>query len=177
MEWKGDHLIYKKEKKQITDIINNICINYKVKPPTYIEINKRLRANDGIYKWGVIYKNQFETSISLAYKHYIYFGIDSLIKVLKHEIAHHICCMRGKNIDHGPYFKKLCKKIGGCLGLQLATGKYSNLSYIGIETPYKWYYKCPTCKIDFYTKRKLNENNTVCNNCDTEIWKFEKRKL
>lgn len=76
-------------------------------------------------------------SISLAYRHYFLYGGDSLIKVLKHEIAHHICCVRGKDVNHGPYFKDLCLEINASLGEHLATGKYSKLLYVGIETKNK----------------------------------------
>ncbi|MFW6014808.1 MAG: SprT-like domain-containing protein [bacterium] len=95
-------------------------------------INKRLRATDGCHKSFALY-----TEIHLAYNHYVEFGFDSLIKVLMHEIAHHIRYMKYEDISHGEEFKKLCKKLNGCLNETHAVGKYKNMSYRGIQTPFK----------------------------------------
>lgn len=175
MIWQGDHLLTDDEKEQITNTVKDICKRYKVKYPTYIEISKRLRANDGIYKWWKEKKTQ--SKIQLAYKHLCNFGVDSLIKVLKHECAHHICCMKGKRVDHGKYFKDLCLKLEACLSEDLCTGKYSKLAYDGIDTLYIWEYRCPNCETRFKTKRALEEPRTFCAICSCPVSQFEKRRL
>lgn len=63
--------------------------------------------------------------------------MDSLIRVLKHEIAHHICNMQGKGVYHHTDFKDICLEIGACLGDDFAIGKYKHLRYEGIEVPIK----------------------------------------
>lgn len=175
MIWQGDHLITADEKKQITETVKDICKRYKVKLPTYIEISKRLRTNDGVYRWWA--ENGSQNKIQLAYKHLCNFGMDSLIKVLKHECAHHICSMKGKQVDHGRYFRDLCLKLGACLSDDLCTGKYSKLAYRGIDTPYIWMYKCPDCKVKFKTKKAIQVSDRVCAECGCSVSRFEKWRL
>lgn len=146
-----------------------------MKLPDYIEISKRLRSNDGVYKWWI--ENTPLSKVQVAHKHLYHFGMDSLIKVLKHEIAHHICCMKGFPVDHGTYFKDLCLEMGACLSDHLCYGKYSKLSYDGIDTPYLWEYKCPKCHVNFKTKRSLNKSGMLCAVCGYPITHFDKRRL
>lgn len=177
MYWYNDHLISKTEKKKLTETIKNICKKYKVKLPGCIEISKRLRASDGLYKWDHNNTDGHRNKISLAYAHYKKFGIDSLIKILKHEIAHHICSMRGKDVDHGPYFKDICFDIGACMNEFYATGKYKNLAYSGINTRYLWQYECPGCSNGFRTKKKLQETGRGCAICGYPLLKFYRWRL
>ncbi len=164
MIWENDHLLTTKEKRKLSNSVYNICKKYKVERPDYLVINKRLRAVDGLYN---VYMGEFsdiKIEIVLALKHICKYGINSLDRVLRHEIAHHICFKRGYKIDHNDYFKDICLDVHGCLNEQYATGKYKNLYYEGIETSYKWRYICPNCGYFFKTKRKLNNSN-YCAKC------------
>lgn len=106
--------------------------------PDTMEMSKQLRANDGLFK--VYYDflgRDCEKRIVLAHKHYTQFGIKSLLRVLRHELAHHICYEDGKNMGHDIHFRDLCLELDGVLCENYAIGKYKNLQYRGIETPYK----------------------------------------
>lgn len=178
MKWFNDNLISYKEKNRINNTIYKICKSYDVKYPDFIIINKRFTATDGSYIEYTDDKNNFILrQIDLAYNHYKIFGMDSLMKVLKHEIAHLICSQRGFGLNHYTVFKDICYDIGGCLGKQFASGKYKKLLYYGIETPWKWEYKCPYCGENFKTKRKLNENNYCAKCFMVKIQDFERIKI
>jgi predicted SprT family Zn-dependent metalloprotease len=116
-------------------------------------------------------------TLSLAYNHYKQFGADHFIKVLLHELAHHIQYIRSKKIEHDTEFKDICLALGGIMNEQLAQGKYRPcLSYKFIDTPNKYKYTCTGCGNIFYTKRKMDPKR-ICLKCGTSVSKFKLKEL
>jgi len=171
MMWENDHLLKSFEIEKIEFEIYSICERYEISPPSHIHINKRLRAVDGRY---ITYKyeNELYYVIDLAYKHYQQFGFQSVVKILRHELAHHICNLTGCGIKHCDCFKELCYELKGVMNSDYAKGKYSHMSYKGIETPYKWLYMCPVCKNSFGTKKKLTHDQYGCVFCECPLENF-----
>ena len=174
-----DYLSY-----QEFEIINNetmrICKEYGVRLPDVLYINKRLRATDGTF---VVRQddndpNWIETEINLAYNHLKEFGIDSLLRVLYHELAHHIRYETYQDMEHNDEFKELCYELGGHLDIQHynKNEKYACLKYEGIETPDKWEYTC-ICGSVIRTKRKLKMDTRGCIYCGYPLLLFKIKKL
>ena len=136
-----------------------------------MKISKRLRSTDGIYS--LFGNGEYPVSeIKLAYKHYKKFGIESFIRVLRHEVLHHVCYEKGYGTDHNETFKDMCLENNACLNDIFAKGKYESLVYEGIRTRYKWEYKCPWCDKRFYTKKKLTTTNRKCIICNCPLDNF-----
>jgi len=169
MDWINmDYLSYQ-EFERINNETIRICKEYDVRLPDVLYINKRLRATDGMFV--VCHDdndpNCIETGIDLAYNHLKKFGIDSLLRVLYHELAHHIRYEMYQDMEHNDEFNELCYELGGHLDTQHydKNEKYTCLKYEGIETPDKWEYTC-ICGNVIRTKRKLKMDTRGCIHCD-----------
>lgn len=146
-----------------------------------IEISKRLRSNDGVYTihYDLDFNEIIYKEIKLAYKHYIKFGIKSFVRVFRHELAHHICNMIGEDpLKHNFPFKLICLDMNACIADRYAVGKFESLKYDsdGLETPYLWKYKCPSCGKMYETKRRLSYRDKGCLYCDCKVNELIEKK-
>lgn len=138
-----------------------------------VEISKRLKTTAGRCDW--VGKDKKIFQIRLAYNNYVEFGAESMIKTLRHEMAHLIeCYLYGKS-GHGERFKRICVDLGGHMNSKIAGRKYSDSATFdyckGKRLPYKYEYTCE-CGIVFHRKRKISEirsRQLRCNTCRTRV--------
>jgi predicted SprT family Zn-dependent metalloprotease len=140
-----------------------------------VEISKRLATTAGKCSWTFGSKKVFK--IKLAYNNYIEFGSESMIKTLRHEMAHLIeAVIYGKN-GHSEKFKRICVKLGGHMNKQLAGSRYEENATSDYCKPKKkigktsYKYTC-SCGMSFTRKRIINNPNTlraVCKTCRTIV--------
>jgi len=136
MEWYRNSLLKEEDFQSLDKEIKILCQKYNVDLPDWMKISKRLRSTDGIYS--LFGNGEYPVSeIKLAYKHYKKFGIESFIRVLRHEVLHHVCYEKGYGTDHNETFKDMCLENNACLNDIFAKGKYESLVYEGIRTDYK----------------------------------------
>ncbi|AIM25144.1 SprT-like family protein [Melissococcus plutonius] len=85
------------------------------------------------------------------------YGIDELIKVIKHELCHYHLHLAGKGYKHkDKEFKRLLKQTGGSRFVPpLIDEKAKSLHH----------YECEQCRTTFLRKRKLNTERFVCGKC------------
>lgn len=138
-----------------------------------IELSKRLKTTAGICKARKsLISEKYIFSISLAYNNFKEFGIDSIDKVLRHEMAHLIEIQKYGSTSHGERFKKICVALGGSMNSQQAGAKYkSNATNNFCTTKKKYTYKC-SCGIAIDRQRKITSKSILfgtCKNCGTLV--------
>lgn len=90
------------------------------------------------------------------------FGLDTLIKIIKHELCHYHLHLEGKGYQHRDgEFKALLNEVGG---LRYTPSIESKQNVI-----LRWTYCCVKCKQVYYRKRRFNENKFVCGHCSGKL--------
>lgn len=77
-----------------------------------VEMSKRLKTTAGYCNWKPSHADGYAVAltfeIKLAYNNYLEFGFDSMIKTLRHEMAHLIEMVVYGKSGHSERFKKIC---------------------------------------------------------------------
>lgn len=148
-----------------------------------IEISKRLKTTAGRCDWSAPYvrdqwgnNTQKTFNIRLAYNNYEEFGFDSMIKTLRHEMAHLIEVMLHGRSGHSERFKRICVKLGGHMNSQMAGKRHKDNATKDYckstkKSGYKYKYHCK-CGMNFGRKRIINNFNTLrgtCRTCGTMV--------
>lgn len=133
-----------------------------------VEMSKRLKTTAGMCEWRKsIQTGVYTFTIKLAYNNYQEFGIDSMLKTLRHEMAHLIDSYLNGSSGHSERFKIICANLGGTMNRQHAGTKYASLATKDFCTTQKRYiYKCP-CGMSFERKRKITGRRTLFGRCKT----------
>ncbi len=143
-----------------------------------VEISKRLKTVAGRCDWRKIPKNSFE--IRLAYNNYIEFGFESMIKTLRHEMAHLIEVALYGRSSHSERFKVICVALGGHMNGHIAGKKYSASSTSDYCKKIKKYnYSC-SCGMTFGRKRRITNANTLrarCRTCKTMVMDMKMEEI
>lgn len=152
----------------------NISYLYFTEMDFKIVFNSRMRTVEG----NIHYKKGHFVKINLNPKHLEQFGFDSMMKVLKHELAHFVEFTETGDTVHTRRFKEICKEIGGVMNEKYATGEFKECltkNYIPIK--YNWHYKCRCGKNDFKTVRRLGKKKLtfVCKICNQQVSEMENK--
>lgn len=141
-----------------------------------IEISKRLKSTAGQCEFSTKAiepgKSIHCFNIKLAYNNYLEFGIDSVIKTLRHEMAHMIEVIKHGSTGHGERFKEICFTLGGHMNKEMAGIKYKSCAtddFCGKEKKYT--YQCP-CGVKVNRQRKITSPKILrgtCKKCGTLV--------
>lgn len=146
----------------------------------FVEISKRLKTTAGRCDW--TYGDQKVFKIKLAYNNYKEFGYESMIKTLRHEMAHLIEVMLYGKSGHSDRFKVICVKLGGHMNATMAGERYkdnASTDYCRSTTKYSYTYNCE-CGTVFGRKRRITHPNTLratCRKCGTMVRNMKEIKL
>ncbi|MDG5787930.1 SprT family protein [Evansella sp. AB-P1] len=122
--------------------------------------NPRLRTTGGRYSLS-------DHHIEINPKQYEHFGMEELIKIIKHELCHYHLHLEKKGYMHKDSdFKVLLKKVGGSRFCQTIPGKKKQATKIHI-------YECKQCSVQFKRKRQFDTKKYVCGRCKGRIKKVE----
>ncbi|WP_156883239.1 SprT family protein [Lacticigenium naphthae] len=114
--------------------------------------NKRLRTTGGRYH---LHSHDLDFN-PLVYDIY---GLNELIKVIKHELCHYHLHLEGKGYLHRDVdFKKLLIQTGGSRHVP---------SLVKREGKYR--YQCQDCGSTYERLRKMNVQKYVCGKCSGEL--------
>jgi predicted SprT family Zn-dependent metalloprotease len=124
------------------------------------------------YDFGIVYLNL---------RYYEFFGIDHIVKTLRHEFAHIITYQLGQDKvpgGHDDTFKEICMFLKGHMNPAIAVGKYESCKddQFLVDPETKYIYTCPTCKLSEYRKEMLPFHVIAsgrCAKCDTSALKFK----
>lgn len=89
------------------------------------------------------------------------YGIEELIKVIKHELCHYHLHLEGKGYQHRDQdFKTLLKQTGGTRYVQPLTDKKKQTFR---------QYQCENCKTVITRRRRVDTNKYVCGKCHGKL--------
>ncbi|WP_307327839.1 SprT family protein [Evansella vedderi] len=118
--------------------------------------NGRLRTTGGRYSLNTHH-------IEINPKQYSYYGLEELVKIIKHELCHYHLHLEGRGYQHKDKdFKVLLKEVGGsrfCQTLPNARRVVKKL----------YVYECKQCGITFKRKRRFDTRKYVCGKCKGRI--------
>ncbi|MCT3400335.1 SprT family protein [Lentilactobacillus hilgardii] len=88
---------------------------------------------------------------------------DVLIGIIKHELCHYHLHLAGYSGKHNTKeFKQLLKAVGG--------SRYApRLSENERRTPFRYFYRCPHCGLEYHRKRKIDLKRYVCGRCRSQL--------
>ena len=184
-KFKNYNLIKREELLKIQEEITSCIGQYNLSNNDFVinsvEISKRLKTCAGRCDWISTLKNKQKTfEIILAYNNYLEFGFDSMIKTLRHEMAHLIDVVLHGGSNHSERFKKICVSLGGSMNPHLAGKKYSeNSTRDYCKTTYKYSYSCK-CGKRYKRKRRIANVNTLrgtCRTCGTMVMDMKMEEL
>ncbi|UTR05716.1 SprT family protein [Alkalihalobacillus sp. LMS6] len=116
--------------------------------------NGRLRTTGGRYLLS-------SHHIELNEKHYLKYGKEELIGIIKHELCHYHLHLLGKGYRHGDKdFKQLLKKVGAPRFCRSVKEE---------KAPFFLVYQCMSCTQKYYRKRKVNQSKYVCGVCKGKL--------
>ncbi|WP_227396516.1 SprT family protein [Jeotgalibacillus aurantiacus] len=119
--------------------------------------NKRLRTTGGRYMLD-------SHNIEMNHKYLDEHGMDELIGIIKHELAHYHLHIEGRGYQHKDRdFRELIKKVGAprfCTPLPSELKKRVQSFKV---------YACSVCKQPYHRKRRINTAKYVCGKCGGKL--------
>lgn len=149
--------------EEITSCIDQYGLSNSKFSIKSFEISKRLKTSAGVCDWDLSKDNIFK--IKLAYNNYREFGFNSIIRTLRHEMAHLIEVVLYGGSGHTERFKKICSALDGSMNPKMAGRKYSkNSSSEYCRTMYKYKYIC-SCGSVVKRKQRIVDKRTLRSAC------------
>ncbi|BBO00060.1 SprT family protein [Sporolactobacillus terrae] len=100
-----------------------------------------------------------------------HFGIESFVKIIKHELCHYHLHLLGMGYRHRDAdFRMLLAKVGG--------SRYCEaIPHARTRSSVRYDYQCAVCGAHFKRKRKLDTKRYVCGTCGGSIRLISKRRI
>lgn len=103
---------------------DEVCVKYGNCGRAFVYVNTRMVSTIS-GKWRYVNETYageaYRGLIQVSFAVYKIFGLDETIKVLMHELAHHIDYnVYFSKAHHGPSFFRICRELGGVVGPQFA---------------------------------------------------------
>ncbi|KYP80470.1 SprT family protein [Ferroacidibacillus organovorans] len=112
--------------------------------------NARLRSTGGRY---ILSTHNVEINPSYAHR----FGIEELIRVIRHELVHYHLHLAGRGYRHQDRdFKELLSRVDGA--------RYARAHRVTPLTT-RYAYRCTACGANYVRKRKLDTSRYACGSC------------
>lgn len=177
------------DRKKVEEEFGILCSKFEVLNDYNILINISSKLKKSAGNVNIVIDRYTRTlekniKINLAYSYYKEFGVERIIRTLRHEVAHILSFLKTGRLDHSSTFKKICTELGGSMCKSMAGTTYAaSASDEYIRTPLKNYKYVYTCKCGVTLVRKVkmkdsfrNNPYKVCAKCRTSIsfWKEEK---
>ena len=128
-----------------------------------IYFNSRLKTTGGRYHLS-------DNHIDINPLMYTEYNLDSLKRVVLHELCHYHLHLLGKDYHHqSAEFRSLLSRVGGA--------RYAPPTSKRQHRRVKWYYQCTSCGIVIGRQRRFNTSRYVCRRCGSKfkLKKFEKK--
>lgn len=133
-------------------LVERISVEYFGKPFRHkASFNSRLRACGGRYSLQTHH-------IDISRKHYEQYGLEEIIKIIKHELCHYHLHLEGRGFRHRDReFKQLLREVGGTRYCKALPGRRT--------LPYRYRIVCKGCNVTFLRKRSVDPLKYVCGKC------------
>lgn len=157
-EKKGNNQVMLDEELQL--LVENISlVFFKKKFIHRAYFNSRLRTTGGRYHL-TSHDIDFNPRVMERY------GLEELIKVIKHELCHYHLHLAGRGYQHKDQdFKNLLNKTGGSRYVRPLIDEKKQLYH---------QYQCVKCQTVILRKRRINTERYVCGNCQGKLMAIEK---
>ncbi|WP_332634033.1 SprT family protein [Halalkalibacter flavus] len=121
--------------------------------------NNRLRTTGGRY----LLRSH---NIEINPKQLLYYGAETLVGIIKHELCHYHLHLQGRGYQHRDQdFKRLMEKVGAPRFCEVVPGTVRTSSAIHR-------YQCENCSLVYKRKRKLDVRKYVCGKCKGKLKKI-----
>lgn len=121
--------------------------------------NKRLRTTGGRYLLN-------SHNIEINPKQYQFFGQDTLVGIIKHELCHYHLHLQGMGFQHRDQdFKQLMEKVGAPRFCDVVPGALNKNRIIH-------QYECSSCGVRYNRKRRIDVAKYVCGKCRGKLKKL-----
>ncbi|GGE34495.1 protein SprT [Pullulanibacillus camelliae] len=153
------------EQHELQELVERISLESFNKPFRHQAVfNNRLRTTGGRYLLS-------SHNLEFNPKQYEAFGLEELIKIIKHELVHYHLHLEGRGYRHQDEdFKQLLAAVGGSRYCQTIPGTRNRQHRV-------YEYQCTSCKAVFVRKRKMDTKRYVCGACRGKIKWIKTTKL
>lgn len=147
--------------EELQSLVESISFNYfKKKFLHRVYFNPRLRTTGGRYHLAS-HNIDFNPRVLEKY------GMDELIKVIKHELCHYHLHLEGKGYQHRDQeFKNLLNATGGTRYVRPLMDENKQDFH---------QYQCIQCQTMILRKRRIDTKKYVCGKCHGKLMETEKR--
>ncbi len=139
-------------KEELQQLVEKVSLEFFQQPFVHqASFNRRLKSTGGRY-----HLNDHNLDFNpLLFERY---GIDELVKVIKHELCHYHLHLAGRGYQHKDReFKELLQQTGG--------SRYApRLAASTIQ-----HYRCQNCGKKIQRRRKIDTERYVCGNCHGKL--------
>jgi len=141
------------EQCELQRLVKNISLESFNRPFKHQAVfNNRLRTTGGRYLLS-------SHNLEFNPKQYNAFGLEELIKIIKHELVHYHLHLEGKGYRHQDKdFKQLLAMVGGSRYCQVIPGSQNRRRFIHE-------YQCTSCQALFIRKRRMDTERYICKTC------------
>ena len=176
----NQHLIRREEVDLIRRTISECIDKYRLQLESakvvdfvieYVEISKKMVTTAGTCF--VDYCSPKIFRIKLAYSNYVEFGTGSMIKTLRHEMAHLIELQLYGTTGHSERFKRICVSLDGHMNRHIAGNRYKDHATTDYckKKQKGFKYKCD-CGVHFTVEKRFSVKQLMtlkCRQCDKTV--------